>query len=184
MLFGNLSIDAFVCLSCGEIVAPDSFIVRKIIELPVAEDMKVKGQLFSTIACPKCEEGFVFGFLAIPKELRDPIPMGPTTVKDSGADIIEISEEESAETERQAIEEAKKATKKKKRKRGRPKKGLAKSEDGTIDLDAPPPVVRETTIMRQCSICKKEIEVPGSTSSDFNVRCPSCLKSLINSRRG
>jgi hypothetical protein len=167
MLFVNLSIDALVCLECGEIVQPNELVVKKVAELDIPDAMKAKGALFSTVACPHCEQGFVFGFLAVPKkERKGELIRGDNSVVCTGEvrDAIPISDEEAAAVEQEAIEEQKQVQEDRRKKR---KTGLVKSEDGTIDLDAPVERVPETLKKIQCFECKKEIEVPSTASSEF-----------------
>jgi hypothetical protein len=162
-------------------IEPSSLIVRRITELPFDEELKIKGQFLSTLACPKCTQGYIFGFLALPKNFNKPHDCACKNeqITDDQIGVIPIDKEESVATEKKAIAAQKRAAKKKTK-----RKGVAKKEDGTIDLDAPPTVVREVLAKRSCIDCKRDVEVPSTTSSEFNIRCSDCLKALIRKQRG
>lgn len=166
MLYNNLAINKVVCLLCGGKTAVKELVVQDVGNVEsIPDGIKDKGAFFQTLICPKCSKSVYFGFIIDDEAVIPSTKKDDKTSVDANIDVIHV-DEEAADIPLPTKQQ--------------PTTGVKRSEDGTIDLDAPRVVPNRLKQRKvKCSGCGQKFSVGTQDMSGFGSKCKSCLDKLV-----
>jgi len=162
MLFGDMCVNTFICLSCGESIDANNVVYEKVGDIKVPKAIKDNGKLFKMIVCPHCMSPYL-GF--VPSKSHDSIPLSSTP---------SISTVDNNNGEQKKDDFANFAY----GKDGKKKSGKTKNKE----QNNAKPALRKTTESVKCIACGKDIEVASGHGGTFGTKCDECLKKLLGGK--
>lgn len=180
MIFGNLYVETFVCLSCGQYFNDEKITSGKVGDLKLPKSIKDNGKFFKMFACPHCNSVYV-GFIPSKKQNVD-CGTRSYVVTDKGElnneDAFVYPSEKFGPTklgneEKAAINKNDDFSNFKREKKS---EGKGKSNKKKTTSEKPQ---RQARKIIKCTSCKSDIEVSPNHAGTFGTKCKKCLDKLI-----
>lgn len=191
MLFKNIFVDTFICLSCGKDFNADDVECGNVGDLKVPKSVKDNGKLFRMLICPDCKSPYL-GFVPSQKSSVQHIqqqrvyaeqPSYGDVDEECGSSSEEFNSDDFANFKyKDRINEQDFQTEVQKNNSIVPKeqKKVHKQDIPTPKRSRP----RKSTAKKiKCTSCKKEFEVGVGVGGTFGTKCPDCLKDLVKRRK-
>lgn len=164
MLYDEVYVGKVVCLKCGAKIDVDKLAILDVSDMEdIPKEVKACGAFFQTLACPKCKKSVYLGFVAEVEEKEEQPTQEKKTkkrrkrrLKKAKVEVNDVREEDF---------EA-------------PSSRIVRSEDGTIDLDAPM-IGRKPRQKAECTRCGNMFDVGTEGVGGFGSKCPECMKLLV-----
>jgi len=184
MLFGNLLVETFVCLSCGEYFSDNEVSSEKVGKLTLPKGVKENGKFFKMFTCPHCASVYV-GFVPSKKQSTKYNNSCSTRQNDECLDglTFETIDTEVTSDEKKVVDTKKEndinkddfanfkqeKTKEKHKKTNQNKRTKRKA--------------RQSVKIIKCTSCGEKVEVGSGHTGTFGTKCKKCLNKLMRGGR-
>lgn len=184
MLFKNISVDTFICLSCGKDFNADDVECGNVGDLKVPKSVKDNGKLFRMLICPDCKSPYL-GFVPSQKSSVQHIQQQRVYAEqpsDGGSSEGFNSDDFANFKYKDRINEQDFQTEIQKNNSAVPKeqKKVHKQDIPTPKRSRPR---KAATKKIKCTSCKKDFEVGTGIGGTFGTKCPDCLRNLVKRRK-